>query len=328
MANASRKVGNKPIVKSKDNLYKKGKLSKRARFSTKKIKWTPIIVLSCVILSFIFAMIFGNALGKKAQNSQNTPPITDNPSNIIPPSADKVEPRDKLHAYFVDMSDADPEKSLSDQTAVARNKGNALFIEIKNTENKIIYSSDKTIELGFNHQDNLELSRLANHLEYYNDFTIGIFKSDFSSNLDGEKALMCQANELLLLKEACDVTFDQMIIEFSGDFTKENLIYYQTYLLNLKLACNKTPIGVKFSEAFLRDSNNSGIIAGLMSIADFFVLDVTDNSLDGISSSLAPITYFIERYDCIVMLSDEDESLLNEKIALLENKKIENYIVK
>ena len=65
MANASRKVGNKPIVKSKDNLYKKGKLSKRARFSTKKIKWTPIIVLSCVILSFIFAMIFGNALGKK-----------------------------------------------------------------------------------------------------------------------------------------------------------------------------------------------------------------------------------------------------------------------
>ena len=328
MANAPRKKGNKQVAKPNDNLYKKGKLSKRARFSTKKIKWTPIIVLVCVILTFIFAMIFGNILGKKAQDSQDTHPVADNPSNLIPPSADKVKPNDKLHAYYVDMTDADLEKSLSEQTSIARNRGNALLIEIKNQENEIIYSSDKVSELGFAYRENLALSRLANHLQYYNDFAVGVFASDFSATLDSEKALKLQTDEILLLKEACDTAFDQIIVEFSDNFTRENLIYYQTYLLNLKLACNKTPIGVKISKAFLSDSDNAGIIARLMNVADFFVLDLGDSSKDSISSFLTSITYFTERYDCVMMLSDTDEIALSEKTVLFENQGIENYIVK
>lgn len=327
MANAPRKTGGKPTVKPKDNLYKKGKLSKRARFSTKKIKWTPIIVLACVLLTFIFAMILGNILGEKAQNSQNTPPAADNPSNLTPPSASKVEPYDKLHAYFADMTGADPEKSLSEQTSISRDRGNALLIDIKNSQNEIIYSSDKVSELGFAHQENLTLSRLANHFQYYNDFAVGFFKSDFSSELDGERALKLQADEILFLKEACDIAFDQIIIEFSDDFTKDNLIYYQAYLLNLKLACDSTPVGVIISKEFL-SNNNAGSMAGLLGIADFFVIDFGNSSSETISSALAQIIYFTERYDCAVMLSDTDETTLAEKISLLEGKKIENYIVK
>ena len=134
MANTSRKSGNSRQVKSSNNLYKKGKLSKNARFNPKKINWTPLIVLACVLATFIFAVILGNALGEKAQGSQNTPSTTENPSNLTPPSTDKVSPYKNLHAYFADMTDADPEKSLSDQTAVARNRGNSLFISIKNNE--------------------------------------------------------------------------------------------------------------------------------------------------------------------------------------------------
>ena len=324
MATAPRK----PSVKSSNNLYKKGKLSKDTRFSSKKVNFTPIIVLACVLATFIFAMIFGNILGEKAQNSQSTPPTVDNPSNLTPPSADKVKPYDKLHAYFADMTGADPEKSLSDQTSVARDRGNALLIEIKNSKNEIMYSSDKTEELGFKCQENLTLSRLANHFQYYNDFAVGVFKSDFSSNLDSETALKLQTNEILLLKEATDTAFDQIIIEFADGFTKDNLVYYQTYLLNLKLACDKTPVGIKISKSFLSDKDNAGGVAGLLNIADFFVLDLGDSSAEQIENALAPIIYFTERYNCIIVLSDTDETTLVNKILLLESKGIENYIIK
>lgn len=328
MANTSRKSGNSRQVKSSNNLYKKGKLSKNARFNPRKINWTPLIVLACVLATFIFAVILGNALGEKAQGSQNTPSTTENPSNLTPPSTDKVSPYKNLHAYFADMTDADPEKSLSDQTAVARNRGNSLFISIKNNENEVIYSSDKVQELGFEYKNNLALSRLANHFQYYNDFAVGLFKSDFKVNLDSEKALKLQSNEILLLKEAGETAFDQIIIEFVEDFTKDNLIYYQAYLLNLKLACPGVPIGVKISNNFLSNSNNAGGVAGLLNIVDFFVLDLGNTSADQIEGILSQVIYFTERYDCVIMLSDADETSLGEKIAVLENKGIENYIVR
>ncbi len=309
-----------------NNAYKKGKLSKNARFSPRKIKWTPIIVLLCVLATFIFAIILGNILGKKADDSKNTTTSGQNVSNITPPSADKVSPKSELHAYAIDLTEADPQISLSTLTDVARNSGNALFIEIKNQSNKIFYSSDKTQELGFECQENLTLSRFANHLEYYDDFAVGFFKSEFSANLDNEKALKLQTNEILLLKEATDIAFNQLIIEFEGEITKNTLIYYQTYLLNLKLTCPATPIGITLSQDFLNDSNNAGSVSSLLGIADFFVLDLSNKDADDIESTLDPMIYSIERYNCIVIISNDNT--IDDKISALDNKGVENYIVK
>ena len=326
MAQQMRKPMPKQPARPQNNAYKKGKLSKNARFSPRRIKWTPIIVLLCVIATFIFAIIFGNFLGKKAEQSQDTTTSANGVSNLTPPSADKVNPKNKLQAYFADLSVADPKKSLSELTADARNSGNAIFVNIKNENGEIIYSSDKADELGFEHQDNLTLSRLKNHFEYYDDFSVGFFKSDFSANLDEEKALKLQTNEILLLKEATDIVFNEIIVEFSGNITNSNLIYYQSYLLNLKVYCPKTPIGIKLSGSFINNSDNAGSVSGLLNIADFFVLNLENESADEIKATLSPLIYFIERYDCVVMLGNDDT--LADKISALEDKGIENYIVK
>lgn len=319
----------KPIAaRSSNNLYKKGKLSKNARFSPRKIKWTPIIILVCVLLACVLAIIFGNYLSKKVENSQNTTPPSSDHSEIVPPKADKVNPYRELHAYFADLSGADPEKSLSELTADARSKGNALFLNINNSQGEIMYSSDKAQELGFACRENLTLSRLNNHLEYYDDFAVGFYSSDFTSSLDTEEALNVQNKEILLLKDAADIAFDQIIVEFSGNITKNNAIYYQAYLLNLKLACPETPVGVRLSLSLLSDTNNAGTIAGVLGIADFFVLDFGVQSAENIKNALDPIVYFTERYDCVVMVSDSDESPLLEKIVVLEDKGIKNYIIK
>ena len=320
MANAPKKLSN--------NTYKKGKLSKNARFSPKRIKWTPIIIIGCLVVTFIFAMILGNILGNKVDKNQNGEFDKDSASDIVVPSVEKVNPKDKLHAYFADMTSADPKESLSNQTASARDRGNALFIDFKNSNNEIIYSSDKVLELEFMHQDNLTLSRLNNHFQYYSDFAIGYFESDFSASLSAEKSLKLQTNEILLLKEATETGFDQIIIEFSGNVTRDDLIYYQAYLLNLKLACDKTPIGIVLPKSFLTNSDNAGSVGGLLKIADFFVLDLMDSTADEIKSTLEPLVYFTERYDCVIMLNDADETALEEKISALEDKGIENYIVK
>ena len=187
---SSQKPTQKSTAKSSSKAYKKGKLSKNARFSARRIKWTPIIILICVLATFVFAIILGNYLGKKAEGTQNTTTSTDGTSNLVPPSADKVAPLENLQAYFADITGADPEKSLSELTANARIRGNALFVNIKNENGGIVYSSDKADELGFEHEENLTLSRLTNHFEYYNDFAIGFFKSDFSSGLESENALL------------------------------------------------------------------------------------------------------------------------------------------
>ena len=318
MANVTRKP--------KSNAYKKGKLSKNARFSPRRIKLTPIIVILCVLATFIFAVILGNILGKKAEGSKNTTSSSQNVSNITPPSANKVSLKSKLHAYAIDLTNADPQISLLELTKDARNHGNALFVEFKNQSDKIFYTSDKTQELGFECQENLTLSRFANHLEYYDDFAIGYFKSEFSANLNEEKALKLQTNEILLLKEATDITFDQLIIEFEGEITKNTLIYYQTYLLNLKLACPTTPVGIKLSQSFLNDSNNAGSISSLLGIADFFVLDFENKSADEIKSTLSPLIYSTERYNCVVIISNGEN--IADKISVIEDKGIENYIVK
>lgn len=320
----------KPPIRSSNKSYKKGKLSKNARFSPRRIKWTPIIVLACVLATFIFAMIFGNILGKKAEQSQNTIATTQNPSNITPPITEKVAPYDELQAYFVDLQHASPDTniSLSAITAIPRSKGNALFVNIKNSQNEIIYSSEKLDELGFQHQDNLSLSRIKNHFEYYEDYAVGFFKSDFSATMDEEITLKLQTNEILLLKEATDSAFNQIIIEFSGNVTKNNLIYYQTYLLNLKLACPNTPIGITFSKNFMQNSDNVGNIAGLLGIVDFFALDLSQSNVEEIKNTLDNIIYFTERYNCVIMLSAEDEIEIGEKISVISQKGIKNYIIK
>lgn len=328
MANTTKKAKSRRPTKANNNLYKKGKLSKNAKFNPKRINWTPIIVLACVLATFVFAMIFGNILGEKARDSQNAQSTPSAPSDVILPDSDKVAPRNELHAYFADMTRADPEISLSEQTESARYRGNALFINLKNDRNQIIYSSDKVESLGFEHQENLTLARLSNHFQYYNDFTVGRFKSDFKANLDAETALKLQADEILLLKEACEDAFDQIIVEFGEDFTKDNLVYYQVYLLNLKLACPEAPIGINVSKDFLSNPDNAGSAAALFNIADFFVLDLGASSSEEIKSSLSPLSYFVERYSGVVIIADADESALEEKIAAVESKGVKNYVIK
>ena len=72
------------------------------------------------------------------------------------------------------------------------------------------------------------------------------------------------------------------------------------------------------------------VIAGikLLEIADFFVVDFGSQGADEIKSTLSPLVYFTERYDCVIMISGADENALEEKIAALEDKGIKNYIIR
>ena len=308
------------------NAYKKGKLSRRARFVTKKVNKTFVVVALCVLFTFIFAMILGNILGNKAENSQNTTTNAGGSAGITPPKADKVSPHESLHAYFADMTGADPEISLSEQTGGAREAGNSIFVELRTKGGALIYSSEVAEELGFAQSDNLTLSRLGNHFDYYNDFATGRFLSDFSHTLNTEKQLEISKNEALLLKEASEIAIDQIIVEFSGNITRENVIYYCSYLLDVKLACEGTPVGVALPLSFLSNANNSGSIAMLLGIADFFVFDLATENEDEIATLLSPLAYIIERYNGVASLVDG--ASLESVIKALGDKGIGSYIVK
>ena len=314
-------------IKNPNKVYKAGKLTNSTRFSSNRTDPKLLIVIGCVIFSILFAVILGNILGDKAHSSQNGINNFGSPSSIGAPSVDKTSPKLSLHAYFADMNSADPSISLSEQTGEARSLGNALYLEINNGSH-LIYSSNKASELGYSQGENLLLSRLKNHFEYYNDYAVGLFRSDFSASLDNEARLKAQMNEALLLAEATNGVFDQIIIEFSGSISKQNAIYYQAYLLDLKLACPNIPIGIKLPYSFLVDSKNSGIVSQIFSISDFCAIDLGSQGVSELKESIEPLAYFTERYSAVIMLSASSESPLEERVSILEAKGIKSYIVK
>ena len=61
---------------------------------------------------------------------------------------------------------------------------------------------------------------------------------------------------------------------------------------------------------------------------DFFVLDTEDLSTDETKSTLEELIYFVQRYNCAIILSGEDDVSLEDKIALLNQKGTDSYIVK
>ena len=308
------------------NAYKVGKLTKKSRFTKRKINRKLIFVLVALLLSFVFAVVLGNYLSRKVEQSQTENPHNSAQSPVIP-SVDKILPELELNAFYVDLSTATPENSLSDQTGVAREKGNALFMEINDKDGKLIYSSSVSNELSYSVNENLTLSRLKNHLEYYDDYVIGCFASSFSSTLDVATRTKIQSNEILLLSEAAENGFSQIFVNFSKNITKNDLIYYQTYLLNLKLTCQNTPIGIKIPLSFVSNAANHGILAELMKVADFFVLDFSGQNAEQIEEVLEPIVYFSFRYEAVAIVSS-DETTFDDRVAALLEKGIDDYIVK
>ena len=55
--------------KPSKNAYKVGKLTKKSRFTRRKINRKLIFVLAALLLTFIFAVILGNHLSQKAEQS-------------------------------------------------------------------------------------------------------------------------------------------------------------------------------------------------------------------------------------------------------------------
>lgn len=275
-------------------------------------------------------MILGNYLGDIAEQSQNTTTTVGDSSQLTPPTVDKVNPSVNLNAYLADMTGADPEQSLSLQTESARDNGNALYVELIDSNGKLIYSSDKSSDIGYPSRDNLTLDRLANHFAYYDDYAVAHFKSSFSAELNANERVKTQADEILIISEACESAFEEIIIEFDGNITKNNVIYYQSYLLNLKLACPGVPIGVQLSYSFLANSDNSGLVADIMQYADYYVFDIGELDANAIDGALAPIIYLLERYENAVMLhrGTNDSVELVARIEALRNKGVESYIIK
>ena len=314
--------------KKRSNAYKKGSLSRKDRFSGKKINLVPIVIVACVVLSFIGAMILGNYLGTLAQDSQGTPQAPGSPSSGELPSVDKVPPEAELHAYFADMSASDPEISLSEQTGAARERGNALYFKLRYENGELLYSSDASERLEYPARENLTLTRLQNHLAYYADFAVGELLSDFDSSLSAEEGLKIKHVEITLLAEAADACFDQLIIDFSTDINRDNVTHYLSYLIDLKLACPETPVGVRLDYSFITDADNSGVVAQLLSIADFYALDLGDCDAEELDSALSPLVYFSERYNGVITLNDSDADSLSARISALADKNMDSYIIK
>ncbi len=304
--------------------YKVGKLTKNTKFSRKKkLNPVPFIILFLIFLSFIFAVILGNHLSKKAEESRNTtvPPSS---SSIVLPSIDKVNPSVKLHAYLIDLHDAGLKQSISDLTQDARSKGNALFVEMIDNEGNLIYTSDISSKISQPSYEDFALSRLKNHFDYYNDYAVGFFKSSFSSSIDVSERLIIEANEISLLSEAAGNVFDQIIVQFPKSITKTDALHYQSYLLNLKLAASTTPIGIMLPISLISNVSNHSILAEIMKVADFFVVDFDGMDSEQVENALSPLVYFSGRYNAVAIINNTDEDI----IAALERQNVYSYIVK
>lgn len=310
--------------------YKRRRTFAKKRFSLKNINPTVIVVICCVLATLVFAVILGNILGAKARDSSSgqngqTSQQTDAPSVPKPDKQGLAVP--DLFAVSVDMTGADPHESLSNQTSDSRELGNALFVPLKAQNGNMIYSSDKTASLGVSANSNLTLSRLDQHFEYYEDYVCGYFKSDFLPSDSAFDRIGTQSKEATLLAEAADYGFDEFLIEFGSAITKDDLLLYQAYLLDLKLACPDTLIGVALPKEFCESIESAALISEIMSVADFCAVDLSDlNSPDSLEQSLLSLLYLVDRYPSRIIVRYENEDTFAELKAVLDKLSISSFI--
>ena len=311
--------------------YKRRKNFTRKRFSFKNIDPTLITVIVCILGTLVFAIILGNILGDKAHASQNEQGDQQNDLNYqtsLPKPSEQGSRVPVINAFSVDMTTAQEGVSLSEQTASARSVGNALFVPIKTQNGNIIYSSDKTADLGVSANSNLTLNRLCQHFQYYDDYVCGYFKSDFNPYNSAENCISTRAKEHTLLVEAKQNGFSELIIEFKLALTSSNVVDFYSYMLDLKLALPSTPIGIYLSQSFCESPDSSALIAQMMAVADFFVVDLSASSPDAIESALSSLSYLATRYPCRVVLTCPTQEALEQAIALLGVHSIGSFIVK
>ena len=87
-------------------------------------------------------------------------------------------------------------------------------------------------------------------------------------------------------------------------------------------------MGVRLDYSFITDADNSGVVAQLLSIADFYALDLCDCDAEELDSALSPLVYFSERYNGVITLKDSDADSLSARISALADKNMNSYIVK
>lgn len=298
----------------------------------KNIDPTIIIVSACVLGTLVFAIILGNILGAKAQESKNEQGGQQNDigyqTTLPSPSKQNVRVP-AINAFSVDMTTASEGVSLSEQTGSARKSGNALFVPLKAQNGNMIYSSEATDELDVPANSNLTLSRLSQHLQYYDDYACGYFKSDFNPFNSTANCINTRAKEHTLLAEAQKNGFGELIIEFKSDLSNNNILAYYSYLLDLKLLLPDTPIGVYLSQSFCQSTDSSALISQIMAVADFFVVDLSNvTSEQELDAALASLTYLSTRYPSRIVISYKSQEAFDKTLAVLDERSVTSFIVK
>ena len=316
------------MIKKRRTPTQKRRLGAKKRFSLKSIDPVVFIVAGCVLATLIFAVVLGNILGAVASSSsQGASSTQGEDKDMLPKPDDQGLEVPTLSAFSADMTGALPSESLSLQTADARQAGNALFIPLRDGEGDMVYSSDKTDELSVRANTNLTLSRLAEHFAYYDDYSCGYFESDLSASASPDERFDVQNTELALLAEATSVAFDEIAVRFSSEITRENLLIFQNYLLNLKLLCPDSPIGVVLSAELCQSSDNAYIAAELAAFADFVAVDLSVAAdAAELESTLISVLYTVSRYPSRVMISYSDDASLAEMTAVLDKLSAKSYI--
>ena len=297
----------------------------------KNIDPTVITIACCVLATLIFAIILGNVLGGKAQKSKNEQ-NGQNDSISYQTSLPKPDKQNvkipTVNAFSVDMTNAVEGVSLSNQTQVARESGNALFVPLKAQNGNMIYSSEKTDSLDVPANTHLTLSRLYQHFQYYADYACGYFKSDFSPYDTNFERIDVQATESALLTEAQSYGFSELLIEFDSSITNDNILYYQSYILNLKLVCPDSLVGVALSKGFCENSESAALISQIMNVADFFTVDLSDvHSPEELEQTLTSLIYLSTRYPCRFIVSYQNEDAFAQIIAVLDKLSVDSFIV-
>ncbi len=312
-------------------IYKQGKLSGRKRFSARVLKPVPIIVTSCVLATFIFAVILGNILGNKADSSRNGSDEQSAVKNELSvPELDMNSEVPKLQAYAAELSEAGDNTSLKDYTGKARELGNAIFFPIKDINGRIVYNSVKTKDLFFDANSGLSLSTVKSHFSLEPaDYVCAFWRSELGKGESPDELLDIQSREVSLLSELAVNGVSEILVSFEAEYNKENILSFQTYLLSLRMGAPDALIGVAFDFAFLESENYSYALSEIMKVCDFCAVDLSDSyeSNSELEKKLTSCSYVWAKYPCRIMLSYKDEAFFAESKGVLEKLKFDSFIV-
>ena len=285
------------------------------------------IVIAVVALAIISALITGVVLGKNAERagikSFGRHNLTDFGGVKKPvPNYDELG---KLQAHFA-LPEGDDRHSFKIAVGKA-DGGNAIAFWVNDGEGRLCFAADilSKTTTSMTAASTVTAEEISDIISDEGKLAVALFTVSSFAEEDNALRLIKSAEETALLSEFSGAGVDEIVL-FDLPDDSDLARSVTAYLSGIEAECERANICVALSQTALNGSGATRIINATEGYADAYAADLRGLFANELSEAIERYAYFISNYNMRLIVSDGEQAVKNDTVALLEAYGIESYM--